>query len=97
MARLSALERRFVSRYQGLPAIEICKVEPSLTVDGVLAVWRKLKEQGVVRAAYMPHPGPVQEQLSLDQIDRMMRGNRAPAEPTNHEIGWTTSEPDALW
>jgi hypothetical protein len=35
------------------------------------------------------HQGPAQEQLSFSEFDRMMRGNRAPVEPVNPEIGWT--------
>jgi hypothetical protein len=82
MPALTQLERRFLN-YQGLPADQIARVE-RMTVDQVLATWRRLKELGVVHAtAYQPHAGPVHEQLSLDQLDRMMRGNRAPLQPAN--------------
>lgn len=93
MARLSPLERRFLN-YQGLPAREIARVE-RLTIDQVLAVWRSLKDRGVVRVA-AEHPGPAQEQLSFDCIDRLMRGNRAPVVPRDAELGWTT-ETEGSW
>jgi hypothetical protein len=95
MTGLSARERRFLN-YQGLPAEQIARVE-RMTVDQVLATWSSLKGRGVVHAtAYQPHAGPVQEQLSLDQLDRMMRGNRAPVEPANAEVGWTI-ETEGTW
>lgn len=34
--------------------------------------------------------------MSFDQIDRMMRGNRAPVVPVNAEIGWTP-ETEGSW
>jgi DNA-binding CsgD family transcriptional regulator len=93
MAKLTALERRFLN-YQGLPASEIARIE-HLTVTRVLAIWRSLKDRGVVRVA-AEHAGPAHEQLSLDQIDRLMRGNRAPIAPANAELGWTT-ETEGSW
>jgi hypothetical protein len=93
MSRLSPLERRFLN-YQGLPACQIARIE-GITVTRVLATWRSLKDRGVVHVA-AEHAGPAHEQLSLDQIDRLMRGNRAPTEPANAELGWTT-ETEASW
>lgn len=94
MAALSQIERRFLN-YRGMPAREIAKAE-GMTVDQVLATWRQLKERGVVPSTAYAHEGPVLEQLSLDQLDRMMRGNRAPIEPANAEVGWTT-ETEGTW
>jgi hypothetical protein len=42
------------------------------------------------------YQGPAQEQLSFAEFDRMMRGNRAPVEPINPEIGWTP-ETEGSW
>jgi hypothetical protein len=85
---LTARERRFLN-YEGLPAKTIAIVE-RMTIDDVLEMWASLKDRGIVRhtIGVRPH-GPACEQLSLDQVDRMMRGNRAPAAPANPEIGWT--------
>ena len=88
MSRLTPLERRFL-RYEGLPADVIARYE-RITVDRVLAIWSDLKDRGVLRhtVGVRPH-GPAVEQLSFDQLDRMMRGNRAPVAPVDPEIGWT--------
>lgn len=88
MTRLTQRERRFLN-YQGLPAKSIAVIE-KLTIDEVLEIWAQLKARGVVRHTIGARPqGPACEQLSLDQLDRMMRGNRAPVTPANPEIGWT--------
>lgn len=91
---LSDLERR-VLRYQGLPAREIARLE-RITVARVLEVWAALKDRGVIPHTPGVEPHPAVEQLTFDQVDRMMRRNCAPKTPANREVGWTT-DTEALW
>jgi hypothetical protein len=90
---LTQLERQLL-RYEGMPARDVARAI-GCTVDQVLSGWHKLKERGVMRGG-PAYQGPAQEQLSFAEFDRMMRGNRAPAEPTNPEIGWTP-ETEGSW
>jgi hypothetical protein len=94
--KLTQLERQLL-RYQGVPAHVVAKAE-RITVDRVLEVWASLKDRGVMAGGphHQHHEGPADEQLSFDQVDRMMRGNRAPVMPANPEIGWTP-ETEGSW
>lgn len=94
MAKLTDLERRFL-RYHGIPAREIARIE-DISIGRVLEVWAALKDRGAIAHTTGVSQGPVCEQLSFDQIDRLMRGNRAPLELRNHEIGWTT-DTESSW
>jgi hypothetical protein len=91
--RLTQLERQLL-RYQGIPAKDVARA-CGCTIDQVLDGWHSLKDRGVM-AGGPAHQGRVAEQLSFTQIDRMMRGNRAPVEPVNPEIGWTP-ETEGSW
>lgn len=76
MSKLTQLERRFVSCYQGVPAQNIASAE-GITVDRVLSTWADLKQRGLV--ASVATAAAAQGQLSLDDLDHLMRANRAPA------------------
>ena len=91
--KLTNLERR-VLKYQGMPAKDVARVE-HLTLDEVMEVRAQLRSRGhgpsLVEAQPEPH---VEEQMTLGQVDRMMRDNRSP-QAADAGIGWTTvTDPD---
>lgn len=85
--KLSPLERR-VLQCHGVPARHVAVAERR-TVHEILEIRAMLRERGIGPISPALQVDPPEEQLSLDQIDRMMRDNRAP-QPTDSEIGWTT-------
>lgn len=91
--KLTQLERALL-RYQGIPAKDVARA-CGCTLDQVMDGWAALKDRGVM-AGGPAHQGPVQGQLSFTELDRMMRGNRAPVTPADPEIGWTP-ETEGSW
>jgi hypothetical protein len=95
MSRLTYLERR-IMRYHGMPARDVARVE-KLTVHEVLEVRAQLRERGHVPTTPGLDQGVYEQpqQLSLDQVDQLMRDNRAPR-AVDGEGGWTT-QTDGGW
>lgn len=81
MRKLTHLERR-VLRYHGQPANTVAVAE-RLELEVVLEVRMQLRARGHVPAL----PGVEQEptQLAFDDVDHLMRSNRAPQEGTRRE------------
>jgi hypothetical protein len=88
---MTYLERR-VLRYHGMPARDVARVE-KLTVHEVLEVRAQLRSRGLTPTTPGLDVGVYeqeqQEQLSLGDVDQLMRDNRAPR-PVDVEGGWTT-------
>lgn len=73
MTRLSHRQRQLLL-YRGMPAADVARVM-RIPVAEVLAMWAELRGRGVVAGAVEPF---VDEQLTLEQTDEMMRTNAAP-------------------
>lgn len=93
-SRLTQRERS-VLRYHGMPA-DTVSVALRMRVNEVLEIRAQLRERGVTPTAPALHAPIIEEQLSLDHTDHLMRTNRAPR-PSNLEIGWTTGTDPAGW
>lgn len=93
-SRLTQRERS-VLRYHGMPA-DTVSVALRMRVHEVLEIRAQLRERGVTPTAPALRAPVIEEQLSFDQTDLLMRTNRAP-QVSNVEIGWTTSTDPAGW
>lgn len=75
--RARALARRILSRYAGVAAHDVARLEeisPSLVGDIRRRAGRSIDDGLPTHASW-----PAQESLTFDQIDRMMRTNRSAA------------------
>lgn len=91
--RLTYLERR-VLRYHGMPAKDVARVE-KLSVHEVLEVRAQLRSRGHTPTTPGLDVGAYEreQQLSLTEIDQMMRSNQA---PRDSDGGWSTAT-DGGW
>lgn len=93
-SRLTQRERS-VLRYHGMPA-DVVSVALRMRVHEVMEIRAQLRERGVTPSVSEPGAPIIEEQLSLDETDRLMRTNRAP-QAANEEIGWTIGTDPAGW
>lgn len=71
---MSPLERRILTRYEGIPARDVARIERVTPVE-VRAV-RARHKRSVDDGQAIATP-TFRELLSLDDVDRMMRSNRS--------------------
>lgn len=90
--KLTDRERRLL-RYHGMPAADVARVE-HLTVEQVMEIRATLSRRGVTPAP--PGAEPDGTQLTMGDVEQLMRDNRAPR-AADQELGWTTSSDPHGW
>ena len=96
--RLTYRERRLL-RYHGMPAKDVARVE-RMTVHEVLEIRAQLRERGLTPTTPGLDQGVYEHvdetQMSMGDLDSMMRDNRAPR-AVDGDGGWTTATDPEGW